>query len=183
MEERFVELLVQYKEIALLISLFASIVVAILGVVPSIFITGANILVFGFVGGLLISFLGEAIGAVVAFFLYRKGFKKVSQEPLKKYPKLTKLIESEGRDAFWLILSLRLLPFVPSGLVTFAGAIGKVSILMFAIASTIGKVPALLIEAYSVHYVFQLEWQQKITFTLVSVSIFLIVYFKRIHKR
>jgi uncharacterized membrane protein YdjX (TVP38/TMEM64 family) len=183
MEERFVELLVNYKEIALLISLFASIVVAVLGVVPSVFITGANILVFGFVGGTLISFLGEAIGAVVAFFLYRKGFKKVSQVTLKKYPKLNMLIESEGRDAFWLILSLRLLPFVPSGLVTFAGAIGKVSILLFAIASTIGKAPALLIEAFSVYYVFQLEWHQKVTFFVVSISIFLIVYFKRIHYR
>ncbi|MBE4909737.1 TVP38/TMEM64 family protein [Bacillus luteolus] len=182
MEERLLDLFFQYREMAILISLLASVLVAVLGIVPSVFVTAANILFFGFVQGTLISFAGEAIGALVAFLLYRKGFKNISKKHLEKYPKLGKLIQSEGKDAFLLILSLRLLPFVPSGLVTFAGAIGKVSIGLFTVASTVGKVPALLIEAYSVNFVFQMEWQQKLVFSIISLGILAFVLFKNKRK-
>lgn len=139
-----------------------NIVIAVLGVVPSVFVTGANLLFFGFFWGTILSFLGESIGAIVAFILYRKGLKKFSQKHLDKYPKLKRLLEAEGKEAFYLILSLRLLPFIPSGLITLTGAIGKVSLLTFAFASSLGKIPALLIEAYSVYQVTKFEWQGKV---------------------
>jgi uncharacterized membrane protein YdjX (TVP38/TMEM64 family) len=146
-------------------------VIAVLGLVPSVFITAANILFFGFWEGTLISFLSEALGAIVAFFLYRKGFKKTAHEKLKKFPRLERLIDSEGRTAFLLIISLRLIPFVPSGLVTFAAAIGKVSAITFLLASSIGKAPALLIEAYSVYQVTEFGWQGKLILIITSVLI------------
>jgi uncharacterized membrane protein YdjX (TVP38/TMEM64 family) len=59
------------------------------------------------------------------------------------------LLEAKGLEAFFLVLSLRLLPFVPSGVVTFVATIGKTPLLIFIIASSIGKIPALLLEAYS----------------------------------
>ncbi|QZT35132.1 hypothetical protein HUR95_07915 [Caldalkalibacillus thermarum TA2.A1] len=44
-----------------------------------------------------------------------------------------------------------------------------IGFLLFAIASTIGKIPALLIEAYSVYQVTQFEWQGKIILSLAAV--------------
>lgn len=162
MEESVLALFEEYSRYAFVLSIIISIIVAILGVIPSVFVTGANIIFFGFWQGTLISFIGESLGAIIAFILYRKGFRKFSVKSVDKYPKAKALLFKDGMEAFYFILSLRLLPFVPSGLVTFLSSIGKVSFLIFAIASTIGKIPALLIEAYSVYQVTQWTWQGKV---------------------
>jgi uncharacterized membrane protein YdjX (TVP38/TMEM64 family) len=62
--------------LAIFVSIIINIIISILGVVSSFFITAANIGFFGFGNGLLISITGEAIGAIISFYLYRKGLKK-----------------------------------------------------------------------------------------------------------
>lgn len=171
MELNLVNLFQEYKEYAVLFSLLINIVIAVLGFLPSVFITGANLIFFGFWGGIIISFLGEALGAIIAFILYRKGFKKMSNKTLKKYPKITSIIDLEGKRAFYGVLSLRLMPFMPSGLVTIAGAVGKISLISFAISSSIGKIPALLIEGYSVYQVVSFTWEGKVILLLLSMMI------------
>lgn len=175
MESGLLQLLRNYPEWAVLFSLALSVVVAVLGVLPSVFITAANILYFGFWNGLLLSLAGEVLGAAVAFLLYRKGFKRGAQKGLQKYPRLEALVNSEGRRAFGLIFTLRLLPFVPSGLVTLAAAIGPVSTLTFLAASSLGKLPALLIEAFSVNGFLQLGWQWKVGITAAAVLLFVML--------
>src|SRR5829696_9006417 len=135
MKEALLNFFHNYPNLALLSSLAISILIAVLGVIPSFFVTAANIVFFGFWQGIFISFLGEALGAVVAFYLYRKGFKKGASQQVEKYKAVGALINAENKKAFWLIISLRLIPFVPSGLVTFAAAIGRVSTLTFLVAS------------------------------------------------
>jgi uncharacterized membrane protein YdjX (TVP38/TMEM64 family) len=169
MKETILHLFQQYPHAALLISIFISIIVALLGVIPSFFITAANILFFGFWEGTAISFIGESVGAIIAFLLYRAGFKKSISIQLQKYPKVQRLTEAEGRQAFLLILALRLIPYVPSGLVTFAASIGRVSALTFLIASSTGKLPALLLEAFSVYEVMQFGLIGKMLLTTISL--------------
>lgn len=169
MEQTLINFFIEYRNYAFFMSILLSIGVAILGVVPSVFITGANLFVFGLWGGTLVSFLGEALGALVAFLLYRKGLKDVSSSMLTKYPKVQRLIEAEGKDAFYLIFSFRLLPFIPSGLVTFAAAIGKVSLFTFFLASSFGKIPALFIESYSVYQVTKLNGQGKVLLAIIAL--------------
>lgn len=168
MGEQLLEIFHAHPQGAIIISLLLSIAVAVAGILPSVFITAANILFFGFWEGLLMSFIGEALGAVAAFVLYRKGFKKAMTTPLHKYPRVERLIAAKGKEAFLLIMGLRLLPFVPSGLVTFAGAIGNVSLLTFVLASSLGKVPALFIEAYSVYQITEFGWQGKLILALIA---------------
>lgn len=166
----------RYPQLAPVISLLVSILVAVIGVLPSVFVTTANIIFFGFWPGTVISFAGEVIGSVVAFWLYRKGFKKIASDKIHKYKRVAPLIDAVGKKAFSLIFILRLLPFVPSGIVTFVAAVGRVSGSVFIAASSLGKIPSLLLEAYSVKQVVLLTWQGKliITITLVAVLIFLI---------
>ncbi len=180
MQDWLVEVLVSYKEFAVVISLLINILISIFGVIPSVFITAGNLLVFGFWKGTLISFLGETIGAIVSFWLYRKGFKRHVGKKLDKYPFVSKLLGTKGKDAFFLILSLRLLPFVPSGLVTFASAVGEVSLLIFVFASSIGKIPALLIEAYSVNQV--TNWTTEGKLILAALAIVGLFYFMKKYK-
>ncbi len=174
MQNYFFQLLQQYPQLAIIISIGISLLIAIIGVVPSFFITAANILFFGFWNGTLISFIGESIGAAIAFILYRKGFKKTLESRLLKYEKLKKLLFAKNKEAFQLIFSLRLIPYVPSGLITFAAAIGNVSFTYFFIASSLGKIPALLLEAYSVYGATHLGEQWKLMLILLGL---LLLYF------
>lgn len=172
MKDLVFHLFEQYPQLAFLISILLSVIIAILGVVPSFFVTAATILFFGFWQGVFISFLGESVGAVVAFFLYRKGFKQKTAYQLKKFPKVQRLVEATGKEAFLLILSMRLIPFIPSGLVSFAAAIGRVTALTFILSSSLGKIPALLLEGYSVYQVTQFNWQGKIILATIAVFLF-----------
>jgi uncharacterized membrane protein YdjX (TVP38/TMEM64 family) len=182
MKEQIITLLNTYENFAYLISIVINVIISILGFVPSVFLTAANLAVFGFWKGTFLSFVGEAIGAIVSFVLYRKGFRKFSETKLFSHPKVRRLLEAKGLEAFFLVLSLRLLPFVPSGVVTFVAAIGKTSLLIFMIASSIGKIPALLLEAYSVYQLMNWTWQGKVISTLLSVFLFIFTW-KKINRK
>ena len=165
------QLLVEYPRLAVAISICVSILIAVIGFVPSVFITAANIVFFGFWKGTLLSFLGESFGAGIAFVLYRKGFKKVMGQKLHQFQKIKMLLEAKDKQAFYLVFSLRFIPYVPSGLITFAAAIGRVSFPVFFAASSLGKLPSLLLEAYSVYGLTQFGWQAKLITVALCVTI------------
>lgn len=175
MKQDVLQLFNNYPHYALLLSIGLNILIAVLGVVPSVFLTAANVLFFGFWPGTIISIAGESFGAFIAFVLYRSGFKKRMQNSVSKYPAVERLIKAEGKEAFYGIVSLRLIPFVPSGIVTFAAAIGKVRPVTFLIASTLGKVPALLIEAYAAYQVTAFGWQGKVILLIVGLYLLYLV--------
>ena len=181
MKEDLLRLFAQHPQAAVAISLLVSVVIAVLGVLPSVFITAANILFFGFWPGTGLSFFGEALGAVVSFVLYRKGFKKNVDKQLQRFPKFEQLVSATGKEAFLLIFSLRLLPFVPSGLVTFAAAIGVVPLVLFVTASSLGKIPALLLEAFAVQQVTTFGLPGKIILAAAGLGLF--VYLLRKKKK
>lgn len=176
MINNLLELFKEYQHLAIVISIGISIIIALLGVVPSVFITAANILFFGFWNGTLISFIGEAAGAGIAFLLYRKGFKRSVVKGMEKYPKVQRLLNAEGKEAFYLVFALRLIPFVPSGLITFAAAVGRVSLPVFIIASSLGKLPALLIEAWSVQQVAAFGWKGKLILLIAAMGLIYLVF-------
>jgi len=163
--------------LAFLISIFLNILVAISGVLPSAAITAVNIILFGFEAGLLVSITGEAAGAIISFILYRKGLSRLSSGNFNKQVKLlNKLKDTKGAGAVFLVLILRVLPFVPSGAVTLAAAYSKMGLLAFSTASTLGKIPSLLIEAYSVDQLLSLspEWQ---LLCLLFLLLFAVIYY------
>jgi uncharacterized membrane protein YdjX (TVP38/TMEM64 family) len=177
MKEMIIDLFESYTQIALVLSLIINIIISLLGVVPSVFLTAANLAVFGLWGGIAVSFAGEAIGAAVAFILYRKGFRRLKDTRGLSHPKVQKLLEADGKEAFSLILALRILPFVPSGLVTFIASIGKTSFLTFFLASTLGKIPAILIEGFSIYQIINMEWEWRIA--AIVIAGILLIYVSR----
>lgn len=161
--------------LAVLFSLIVNIVVAISGILPSAFITAGNIAFFGFETGLMVSIAGEAAGAIVSFILYRKGLIKLSPKINKSNSKLLlKLKNTAGAEAVILVLTLRVLPFIPSGAVTLAAAFSKMGLLSFSVASTVGKIPSLFIEACSIDQVLSLkiEWQVAFILFFILTSIY-----------
>ncbi|RJS60478.1 VTT domain-containing protein [Bacillus sp. PK3_68] len=172
MENEFIQGMPDNPILAFLVSILLSMIVAISGVLPSAFITGANIAVFGFKAGLIVSIIGEAAGAVVSFLLYRQGVKKLDR-PLKSRL-LKKLKDTGGLEAASLVIILRIVPFIPSGAVTLTAAFSKMGLLSFSVVSTLGKIPSLFIEAYSVKWTLGLtaNWQLIILFFIVLGLVF-----------
>ena len=161
------------------LSIILSIIISILGIVPSFFVTGANIGFFGFGYGLLLSIIGEALGAIISFYLYRKGLNKLTKKVPDNNKYLNRLQETEGITAFSLVLALRFAPFMPSGLITLVSAGSKMGILNFSIASTLGKIPALIMEAYSIKLILDWNWQGKIILGILSILILILVLRKK----
>lgn len=171
MEVEFYHYLVNHIEYAIVISLLVQIVIALSGILPSYFVTAANIALFGFMNGFILSLVGEAIGALIAFVAYRKGFKQMMRNVVRDHSKIQQLMTLETRDAFRLIIVLRIMPFVPSGFVTFGAAIGSIAIFPFFVASTIGKIPALLLEAAAVHELLAFTTFGKMILFLIGILI------------
>ncbi|RFU67491.1 DedA family protein [Peribacillus saganii] len=179
MSSVIVDWLTNSGSFAIIISILINVVISVAGVIPSVFITAANITVFGFGIGLVISFLGECIGALVSFWLYRKGIQRLNPKLLKKNKWLVKLQHTHGKDAFVIIIMLRILPFVPSGMINLAAALSKTSITVFFIASSLGKLPALFIEAYSVQHVLESTMRENIILAVIAFVIFIVFYIVR----
>lgn len=164
--------------LAALFSIFMNIAAAITGFLPSAFITAGTVAVFDLKMGLVLLIIGEAAGAIISFILYRKGITKLTSSfPKPKNNKFfSKLQSAEGPDAFFMVVLLRVLPFVPSGAVTLAAAYSKMRLLPFSIASTIGKVPALFMEAFAVSHILKFEKELQIAIFLLVAFFFLIYY-------
>jgi uncharacterized membrane protein YdjX (TVP38/TMEM64 family) len=175
LEEFILYSFAKYENAAVLISIMINCAISVMGVIPSAFLTGANLLFFGFEKGLLISMTGEIIGAFVSFIFYRKGIHLIKANTGKLPAFVEKLKDVKGWSAFKLLLALRLLPFVPSGLVTAVAATSSVSLWLFMAASAIGKIPSVVIEALTVQQVMKNSGLGKAIFVVAAV--FLLVHF------
>ncbi|MBM7661504.1 putative membrane protein YdjX (TVP38/TMEM64 family) [Bacillus mesophilus] len=182
MTEFITELMNDYAEISYLISILVNVLISLFAFIPSVFITAANIYVFGFWEGLILSLVGEVLGSVISLILYRKGIEFLTREKEITHPIYKKLLTTTGVEAFLLIVSLRLLPFVPSGLVNIGASFSKVSVTTFGIATLIGKIPAVLIEAMAVSQYMKWQGEEKVYFTLVAL-ILVLIYFLVKRKR
>lgn len=132
--------------IAILISIVINVIISLAGVIPSVFLTGANILVFGLYGGFLVSWIGELIGASISFLFYRWGVQDVIKLSTDQW-KLSKTVSSlSGKKQIYFLTVLRTAPFIPSGLINLFGAITTISFANFIIATAVGKLPALVLE-------------------------------------
>jgi len=132
---------------AIPLSLLISIIIAVAGIIPSIFVTGANVLFFGPVNGFFISWLGETAGAAISFHLYKTGFRKKFENIKEKHPLIRMIMNASGKKAGLLIFQARLLPFIPSGIVTFAASISSTGFILFLTASAAGKIPSIFLES------------------------------------
>lgn len=132
---------------AVLISILLNVIISVMGVIPSVFLTGANILVFGFSGGFLVSWAGEVIGAVISFLLYRFGLKSIFKISSDHWKVLRTINLLPGKKQIYFMAVLRLAPFFPSGVINLFGSLTSIPLINFFIATALGKFPALLLES------------------------------------
>ena len=166
MQETILTWLDESRQFAVLLSLLISILIAIPGIVPRMMMTAANIMYFGFWMGTLLTIVGETLGCIVSFWLYRKGVKKWSDSAFDRYPRIKAAIGTEGKKAFWTFFTLRSIPFTTSGLITLAGSIGNISLRTFAFATLAGKSISVTLEGFAFQGFFTASPTIKVTLIL-----------------
>lgn len=172
--ESVIEIFREYSSIAIPISILMSILISLVGVLPSIFVTGANIIFFGPYIGFIISLIGETVGGFITFKVYRLGLKKSIENIASKNNLLKKIVNSSGKRAGFLIFEGRLLPFMPSGFVTLAASISNVNSFIFVLATCLGKIPSIALEAIISYDVINIE-ENFIRLLITLISLLLIV--------
>jgi uncharacterized membrane protein YdjX (TVP38/TMEM64 family) len=127
---------------AVLISILLSIIMTFGLVIPFVLISAANGLVFGLGWGTIISWAGEVTGAVIAFSIYRYFFRPSIIQRYAHTEHWRYVERISGRHGFKTILIARILPLIPSGILTMAASISTVSFWDFTWATLLGKIPS-----------------------------------------
>ncbi|MHA7963260.1 TVP38/TMEM64 family protein [Paenibacillus sp. CAU 1782] len=132
-----------------LISITLNILISVAGVLPSVFLSGVNGIVFGLSAGFVISIIGETLGALISYWLYRKGISKLRGRKGSRQGKWSRAFAS-ARPAkqFVLMLIARIMPFIPSGAITFAASWYRMNVYLFMAATVIGKAPSIAAEVW-----------------------------------
>ncbi|WP_223066145.1 TVP38/TMEM64 family protein [Paenibacillus caui] len=179
--EQFAEWLRNMGGWAIIASLMLNIVISVLGVIPSVFLSGANAIVFGLVPGFAISLTGEAIGAGISFWLYRQGIQRLSAKKNDTWRWVRRLNGANRTRKFYMLIMARLTPFLPSGIITFAAAATNIAFLDFLLASLIGKAPSVAIETLVGHDLFYVKDNfMRLLISLVLLSLIYCLFRKRV---
>ncbi len=157
---------------AILASLFINGVINMIGFVPSIFVTTANILMWGpWLGGAL-SWLSEVIGSVAAFWFYRKGIQVAKVQRHMGWNWIQSLNQLSPFRQFLSLIAVRITPFIPSGVINLVGALTTVSFFTFLFSTVIGKVPSIALEAWiSYGFLHIKKYYIQLIFTFLSLGL------------
>lgn len=106
---------------------------------PASILSMAGGLAFGTWMGMLYTLIGAVTGAVLSFLVARKiggGFFRGREDP-----RLVKIERAMERKGFMMVLLLRVAPFVPFDLVSYAAGAARVPLRAFLPATVIGTLP------------------------------------------
>lgn len=179
--ESAVEFLRSYDSAAAMISFLILVFINAVGILPNFFFLAANGIIFGVIGGTLLSWAGEIVGAVIGFAFLRYFFRDYAEQFVKNCGASHHTQALGGHRGFQLILFTRAIPYMPSGLITALSAVSSVSLRDYTLATIIGKLPSVWLEVTLGHdivsykeHVFRLT-----LLILVSVSAFIFVWWCR----
>ena len=169
-----VEILRSYGAWAALVSILLNVLINALGFLPSIFLSTANGVLFGVVPGIFISWLAECIGVIVSFLLMRSFLRQCAEMLIEKHNYLKKVDEFSGENGFKMMLFARSLPYFPSGVITALGAVSRISIKDYILATAIGKFPSTALEVIIGHDI--VNYEKNMARLSILIAAVLLVY-------
>ncbi|WP_026021582.1 TVP38/TMEM64 family protein [Paenibacillus senegalensis] len=118
---------------------------ALFPVIPYPIIGGVIGAAYGPLLGGGITWVGSTAASLLMFLFVRYGYQDWGIRLLYQTKGLSKMTVMFEKNAFLFILFARLIPIIPSLIVNVYSALGKVSFASYAIASSLGKIPSMLL--------------------------------------
>ena len=138
----------QWGLLSIFIDLAIVMMLALFPVIPFVLMAGANVLLYGFVGGFLLSLSGSLLGASLGFWLARTLGQAWAQPKVAKLGKWGELLRG---NSFSVVLLSRLIPVLPSAAVNYAAGLSLMTFPSFLLASLLGKIPMIIWESWVGH--------------------------------
>ncbi|SFJ23804.1 TVP38/TMEM64 family protein [Thermoflavimicrobium dichotomicum] len=172
MTEQIVTWFQEWGSLAIILSILLNTVINVLGVVPSIIVTGANIVVWGPLAGGVLSWFSEVLGSTVAFLLYRYGIRKWKGTKDQHWKWVQAFNQWTRKKQFLSVLLARLTPFIPSVVINVTGAFTHIHLLDFVIATAIGKIPSHFLEVWVSHDLLNISRNDfRVILVLMAISV------------
>lgn len=144
----------QWGNLSLLIDLLIITLLMLFPVVPFVLVAGVNTLLFGWVGGFLLSLSGSILGAALGFWLARTLGQAWAQPKVAKLGKWGTLIEG---NSFSIVFLSRLVPILPSAAVNYSAGLSLMSFPAFLLATLLGKFPMIIWESWVGHDIWRVS--------------------------
>ena len=132
--------------------------------------------------GILISWTAESVGVIISFLIMRYFLRAYAEKVIEQSNSLKRLDEMSSDNGLAAMTIARTMPYFPSGILTALGAVSKMSIRDYCIATFIGKFPSTAIEVVLGHDV--VNFRQNMDRLAILVSLIAVVYgYMYWHKR
>lgn len=138
----------QWGLLSIFIDLAIIVILALFPVVPFVLLAGVNILLYGPIGGFVLSLSGSLLGASLGFWLARTLGQAWAQPKVGKLGKWGPLLRG---NSFSVVFLSRLIPVLPSAAVNYAAGLSLMTFPSFLLASLLGKIPMIIWESWVGH--------------------------------
>jgi len=165
--------LLSFGHWAVLISIVVMIIQTIATPVPLFLVAGANGFIFGIAWGVVITLVGALLGSTVAFFMARFLARDFFTRRLSKY--MPQVEEMSRKSGVRVVFLARLVPILPSSVISYAAGLSRMSFKGFFLASVFGKLPEIIIYTALGHSLERAEGLlTKVTVLIVLISLLII---------
>lgn len=169
----------QTKDQSIFLTIFIATLFALFPIIPFPIIGGIIGAMYGtFLGG-FVTWVASTTASIIMFLFIRFVFQNWGLKIIHRYKRLEIVTEMFERNAFITILVSRLIPFIPSIVINAYSAVSRVSFISYTVASSLGKIPAMLLFAVLGHSVVSSNQEVFFVIGIYTLIILMTIYFYR----
>jgi uncharacterized membrane protein YdjX (TVP38/TMEM64 family) len=138
----------RHGNVPMYLAFFIVMALAFFPIVPFSVVIGIMGYLYGPVIGALLSWLAAWAAGMVMYGLFRYTFREQGRALLARYQTLDRWTAKVEKHPFRFVLAARLMPVMPQYIVNCYAAVTGIRFPIYALASAIGKLPAMFVFAF-----------------------------------